>query len=312
MQRMTLWLGLAVTGAALQLYAISSDFYVFEGETRDAWFGIPHASDLLVLSALVAVVLAVLTIIGRNPLSGRGIGLFVGIIGSLATLQLGYRMIVPPFDGFVPPNSNIVGSGCLFYCLPSQAVDAQLLPGIWIGFIGCLAVAVGGFVHAFSGKARNTQANPWIARSQTGMTPWLGLAALGAIGQFMFGYTFFTFYITPADTGGETYWSGWLPSPHTSSIVLGLTVAVVALVLYASRGKAPLNPMAFGGLIAFLGLVSAYRIFFRIIEPPFGDGANIGFAAYLSLLSAVLIVVAGLVHIITQRATARASAPSET
>ncbi len=312
MQRITLWLGLAVVGAILQLYAITSDFYVFEGETNDAWFGIPHASDLLLLSALVAVVLFVLTLIGRNPLSGRGIGLFVGIVGLIATLQLGYRMIVPPFDGFVPPNSDIIGSGCLFYCLPSQAVDAQLLPGIFIGFIGCLAVAVGGFLHAFSGAARSTQANPTIARSQTGMTPWLGLAALGAIGQFVFGYTFFTFYITPGDTGGETYWSGWLPSPHTSSIILGLTVAVVALIWYASRGKAPLNPMAFGGLIAVLGLLSTYRIFFRIIEPPFGDVADIGFAAYLSLLSAILILVAGLVHAATQRATARASAPNAT
>lgn len=312
MQRITLWLGIAVVGALLQFYAISSDFYVFEGETRDAWFGIPHASDLLLLSALVAVVLFVLTVIGRNPLSGRGIGLFVGIVGSLATLQLGYRMLVPPFNGTVPSNSNILGGGCLFYCLPSQAVDAQLLPGIWIGFIGCLAVAVGGFLHAFSGKARRTQSRPWIARSQTGMTPWLGLASLGAIGQFVFGYTFFTFYITPGDTGGETYWSGWLPSPHTSSIVLGLTVAVVALVLYASRGKAPLAPLAFGGLIAVLGLLSTYRIFFRIIEPPFGDGANIGFAAYLSLLSAILIIVAGLIHAVTQRATSGAREPSET
>ncbi|MDQ3506682.1 MAG: hypothetical protein M3494_01500 [Actinomycetota bacterium] len=312
MRKITLWLGLTVVGAALQLYAITSDFYIFEGEVRDAWFGIPHASDLLVLSALVAVALFVLTAIGRNPISGRGIGLFVGIVGSLATLQLGYRMIVPPFDGLVPSNSDIIGGGCLFYCLPSQAVDAQLLPGIWIGFIGCLLVAVGGFLHAFSPAARNTQARSWIARSQTGMTPWLGLAALGAIGQFVFGYTFFTFYITPADTGGETYWSGWLPSPHTSSIVLGLTVAVAALAWYASRGKSPLNPMAFGGLIAFLGLLSTYRIFFRIIEPPFGDGADIGFAAYLSLLSAILIIVAGLVHAVTQRATARASAPNVT
>ncbi len=311
MQRMTLWLGLAVVGAVLQLYAITSDFYVFEGETRDAWFGIPHASDLLLLSALVAVALFVLTIIGRNPLSGRGVGLFVGIVGLLATLQLGYRMIVPPFDGFVPSNSDIIGGGCLFYCLPSQAVDAQLLPGIWIGFIGCLAVAVGGFLHAFSGAAQNTRANPWIARSQTGMTPWLGLAALGAIGQFVFGYTFFTFYITPGDTG-ETYWSGWLPSPHTSSIVLGLTLAVAGLVWAASRGRAPLGPMAFGGLIAALGLLSTYRIFFRIIEPPFGDSADIGFAAYLSLLSAIIIIVAGLAHAVTQRAAARASAPSGT
>lgn len=309
MQKITLWLGLTVVGAALQLYAITSDFYIFEGEARDAWFGIPHASDLLLLSALVAVVLFVATAIGRNPISGRGVGLFVGIVGLLATLQLGYRMVVPPFDGFVPSNSDIIGGGCLFYCLPSQAVDAQLLPGIWIGFIGCLAVAVGGFLHAFSGTARSTRANPWIARSQTGMTPWLGLAALGAIGQFVFGYTFFTFYITPGD-GGETYWSGWLPSPHTSSIVLGLTVVVAALVWYASRGKAPLGPMAFGGLIAVLGLLSTSRIFYRIIEPPFGDSASIGFAAYLSFLSAVLIIVAGLVHAVTQRERAGAGAPS--
>lgn len=303
MQRITLWLGLAAVGALLQLYAITSDFYVFEGEARDAWFGIPHASDLLVLSALVAVALFALTVIGRNPMSGRGIGLFVGIVGLLATLQLGYRMIVPPFDGFVPSNSDIIGSGCLFYCLPSQAVDAQLLAGIWIGFIGCLAVTVGGFLHAFSGTARRTPANPTIARSQTGMTPWLGLATLGAIGQFVFGYTFFTFYITPGD-GGETYWSGWLPSPHTSSLVLGITLIIAALVWYASRGKAPFGPMAFGGLIAVLGLVSTYRIFYRIIEPPFGDVASIAFAAYLSLLSAILVIVGGIVHTVTQRATA--------
>ncbi|MBA2692130.1 MAG: hypothetical protein H0U65_06510 [Rubrobacter sp.] len=307
MQKITLWLGLTLVGAVLQLYAITSDFYLFQGEVRDAWFGIPHTSNLILLSALVAVVLFAVTAIGRNPMSGRGVGLFVGVVGLLATLQLGYRMIVPPFDGFVPQNSNIIGSGCLFYCLPGEAASADLLAGIWIGFIGCLIVAVGGFLHAFSGTAQRTQANPTIAQSQTGMTPWLGLAALGAIGQFVFGYTFFTFYITAGDTG-ETYWSGWLPSPHTSSLVLAVTLIVAALVWYASRGKAPLNPMAFGALIAVLGLVSTYRIFFRIIESPFGDGASIGFAAYLSLISAILIVAGGIVHAITQKAPT--SAPS--
>lgn len=309
MHRITPWLWVALAGAVLQVIAIGSDFYVFEEERRDAWFGIPHTSDLILLSALVAATMFVLTAIGRNPLGGRGVGLFVGIVGLLATLQLGYRMIVPPFDGFVPSNSDIIGSGCLFYCLPSQAVDAQLLAGIWIGFIGCLIVTAGGFLHAFSGTARQTRANPWIARSQTGMTPWLGLAALGAIGQFLFGYTFFTFYLTTGDDGSTTYWSGWLPSPHTSSLVLGITLIVAALVWYASRQKAPLGPMAFGGLIAVLGLVSTYRIFYRIIESPFGDGASIGFAAYLSLLSAILIIAAGIAHAVTQKAPARAGAP---
>jgi hypothetical protein len=301
-------LGLVVVGAVLQLYAITSDFYVFEGETRDAWFGIPHASNLLLLSALAAVALFAATALGRNPISGRGIGLIVGIVGLVATLQLGYRMIAPPFDGFVPQNSNIIGSGCLFYCLPSEAVSADLLAGIWIGFIGCLAVVAGGFLHAFSGAARNTPANPTIARSQTGMTPWLGLAALGAAGQFLFGYTFFTFYSTTGDDGSTTFWSGWLPSPHTASFVLAMTVIVAGLVWYASRGKAPLNPMAFGILIAVLGLASTSRIFYRIVESPFGSSADIGFAAYLSLLSAVLIVVAGIAHAVTHRALA--SAPS--
>lgn len=309
MQRITLWLGLAVVGAVLQLYAITSDFYLFQGEVRDAWFGIPHTSNLLLLSALTAIALLTLTALGRNPISGRGVGLFVGIVGLVATLQLGYRMIAPPFDGFVPQNSNIIGSGCLFYCLPSEAASADLLAGIWIGFIGCLAVVAGGFLHAFSGAARNTPANPTIARSQTGMTPWLGLAALGAIGQFLFGYTFFTFYSTLGDDGSTIFWSGWLPSPHTSSFVLAMTVIVAGLVWYASRGKAPLNPMAFGILIAVLGLASTARIFYRVVESPFGASADIGFAAYLSLLSALLIIAGGVVHAITQK-SAVASAPS--
>lgn len=61
------------------------------------------------------------------------------------------------------------------------------------------------------------------------MTPWLGLAALGAIGQFVLGYTFFTFYTTSGDQG-EVAWSGWLPTPHTSSLVLAITLVVVGLV----------------------------------------------------------------------------------
>jgi hypothetical protein len=289
---------------------VGPDFYVAQGERQDAWFGIPHASDLILLSALAAIAMFAVTALGRNPVRGRSVGLIVGVVGLLATLQLGYRMIVPPFGGEVPSNSGILGSGCLYYCSPSEAAPAELLIGIWIAFFGCLAVTLGGFLHAKSRTARETSAIPWVAPTQGGNNPWLGLAALGALGQFIFGYTFFTFYTTVGD-GGEVNWSGWLPTPHTSSLILAITLAVVGLVWAVARGRAPLNPLALGGLVAVLGLISASRIFYRIVEPPFGSGpVEIGLAAYLSLLSAIVIVVSGIVYAITQRQPTSVSAPS--
>ena len=311
MQRITPWLWLALGGSMLQLIAlVGPDFYVAQGERQDAWFGIPHASDLILLSALAAIAMFAVTALGRNPVRGRSVGLIVGVVGLLATLQLGYRMIVPPFGGEVPSNSGILGSGCLYYCSPSEAVPAELLIGIWIALFGCLAVTLGGFLHARSRIARETTARPWVAPTQSGNNPWLGLAALGALGQFVFGYTFFTFYTTVGD-GGEVNWSGWLPTPHTSSLILAITLAVVGLVWAVARGRAPLNPLVLGGLVAVLGLISASRIFYRIVEPPFGSGpVEIGLAAYLSLLSAIVIVVSGIVYAITQRRTVSVSAPS--
>lgn len=314
MQRATPWLWLALGGSVLQLIALGSNFYVAsDGELKDAWLGIPHTSDLIFLSAIVAIGLFAATALGRNPIRGRNVGLTMGIVGLLAALQLGYRMIVPPFGGYVPPNSGIIGTGCLYFCLPSEAEPAELLAGIWIGFVGCLAVTLGGLLHAFSRTARETPARPWIAPLQSGMTPWLGLAALGAVGQFVFGYTFFTFYRTVGDQG-ETAWSGWLPTPHTSSLVLAVTLVVIVLVWLAARVRSPLNPAALGGLIAVSGFVSASRIFFRIIEPPFGSPVEeIGVAAYLSLLAAALVLVSGIVHTITQqKEVARASVSDQT
>ncbi len=312
MRGITLWLWVALAGAVLQIVALfGPDFYFAEGERKDAWFGIPHASDLILLSAILAIGAFVLIALGRNPLRGRGMGLAVGVIGSLATLQLVYRMIVPPFGGAIPANSDIIGAGCLYYCSPSQAAPADLLFGIWLALLGCLAVTVGGFVYAYSRAAQQTPARPWVAQAQGGMSPWLGLAALGAVGQFVFGYTFFTFFTTPGDNGGEVNWSGWLPTPHTSSLVLLISVLVVGLVWTASRNRAPLGPAALGLAAAALGLVSASRIFYRIVSSPFGNsGSEIGIAAYLSLLSAILVVVAGVVHTVTQRGTAGASASS--
>ncbi len=311
MQRITPWLWLALAGSILQLIAlVGPDFYIAQGERKDAWFGIPHASDLIFLSALATIVVFAVTALGRNPVRGRSVGLIVGVVGLLATLQLGYRMIVPPFGGDVPANAGILGSGCLYYCSPSEAAPADLLIGIWIAFFGCLAVTLGGFLHARSRTARETSARPWVSPTQSGANPWLGLAALGGLGQFIFGYTFFTFFTTMGDDG-EVTWSGWLPTPHTSSLILAITLAVIGLVWAVARGRAPLNPMALGGLVAVLGLISGSRVFYRIVEPPFSSGpVEIGLAAYLSLLSAVVIVVSGIVYTVTQRQSMGASAPS--
>ncbi len=313
MRGITVWFWVALAGAILQIVALfGPDFYIAEGERKDAWFGIPHASDLILLSAIVAIGTFVLLVIGRNPLRGRGMGLVVGVIGLLATLQLGYRMIVPPFGGTIPKDSGIIGAGCLYYCSPSEAAPSELLLGIWLAFFACLAVTVGGFVYAYSRAAQQTPARPWLAQVQSSMSPWLGLAALGAVGQFVFGYTFFTFYTT-AEDGGEITWSGWLPTPHTSSLVLLISVLVVGLVVISARGRAPLGPASLGAALTVLGLVSTVRIFYRIVASPFGSGASeIGVAAYLALLAALLIVVSGAVQTITHRQAMRAGASSRT
>lgn len=308
MARITLWLWLALAGSVLQFIALGSNFYVVNDQVRDAWFGIPHASDLILLSALVAVGAFVLTALGRSPLGGRGVGLVVGIVALLATLQLGYRMIIPPF-------------GCLMYsCTPSEAADVTLLPGIWIGLVGCVMVLVGGLAHTFTPTARNTPAYSWAADEQGGMTPWLGLAALGAVASFVFGYTFFTFYTVTGFVGneGETSWGGWIATPHTSSLILAITVVIVGLVVAAAREKSPLGPTALGGLIAVLGFAAAARILYRIVDPPFNTAGGstdtavgtvtIHAAAYLSVAAAIVVVVAGIVQATTQQSEAREGA----
>jgi hypothetical protein len=311
MRRVTPWLWLALAGSVLQLIALGSNFYIVNDQVRDAWFGIPHASDLILLSAVVAIGSFALTALGRNPIRGRNAGLATGIVGLLATLQLGYRMIIPPF-------------GCLTYgCTPSEAADVTLLPGIWIGLAGCVAVALGGLFHAFSRTAQDTPAHPWIAETQGGMTPWLGVAALGAVGQFVFGYTVFTFYTVSGFLGNEgtQEWGGWLSTPHTSSVVLAISLVIVGLAWAAARERSPLGPAALGGLIAVLGFASASRIFYRIIQPPFdtAGGADtavgsvaIGPAAYLALASAVVVVVAGIVQAATHQEKAGEGASTRT
>jgi hypothetical protein len=313
MQRITPWLWLAAAGALLQLVAINLDFYTFEGEAKDAWFGVPHASGLILLSAGVAIVFLIALAANRQPLRGRAVGLWVGLVGLAATFWIGYRMLVPPF-GETPGANNTIGlfGSCYFFCLPGSDGDApaDVLFGMWLGFVGCISVAVGGLAHAFSRKGRETPANPTIAREQGGMTPYLGVAALGSVAMFVFGYTIFTFYTTTADDGGAVAWSGWVPTPQTGNMVLLGMALVLGLVWFARRERSPASPAALGGIIAAIGAVVGIRILFRIIEPPFGDGADIGLAAYLSLLGALAIVAAGIAQAIKMGSTAGGEARS--
>lgn len=305
MQRITPWLGLAAAGALLQLVALNLDFYTFEGEAKDAWFGVPHASGLILLSAGVAIVFLIALAANRQPLRGRAVGLWVGLVGLAATIWIGYRMLVPPF-GETPGTNNTIGlfGSCYFICIPGSDGDApaDVLFGMWLGFVGCISVAVGGLAHAFSRKGRETPANPTIAREQAGMTPYLGVAALGSVAMFVFGYTIFTFFTTQ---DGQVAWSGWVPTPQTGNMVLLGMALVLGLVWFARRGRSPASPAALGGVIAVIGAVVGARILYRMIVPPFGDmSADIGLAAYLSLLGVVAVVAAGIAQAVTMRRAA--------
>ncbi|PPC85477.1 MAG: hypothetical protein CTY39_07025, partial [Hyphomicrobium sp.] len=226
-----LWLALA--GALLQVASVFTDFYVYKDTRKSAWFGVAQTSEMILWSALLTLALVGLTAAGRSPVSGKSIGRILGVMGSLTALQVFYRMNAPPFDAEVPQHVSIVGTTCLYYCWPSQAVAAEVLSGMWMALAGCIMVAAGGVFYLYSGAAQDAPARPWIAAEQSGATPWLGMAGLGAVGQFVFGYTFFTFYRTVRANGVPTSWSGWLPAPHTAWLVFMVTVIVVSLVWQA-------------------------------------------------------------------------------
>ncbi len=296
MRGLSVALWLALVGAVFQITSLFTDFYVYEGVRKAAWWSIPQTSELILLSALLTAGLVALTATERSPVSGRTAGRIIGIAATLAALQLAYRMNAAPFGADVAEHVGIFGSSCLYYCLPSQAKAADVLSGMWMALVGCITVAAGGIAHGLWFKEQHAVAQPWIAAEQPGMTPWLGLAGLGAVGQFLFGYTFFTFYRTVRANGVPTSWSGWLPSPHTAWLVLMITVAVIGLVWLAARERAPLSPKLLGVAIAMLGVLSAGRMAYRMYQPPFRMDAEIGPAAYLALGSAVLVAVAGCVH----------------
>lgn len=313
------WLWVGVAGAVLQLMALGSDFYLRPGAdggppTRSgAWLGIPHTSDLILVSAVIAIALFALTATNRSPARGRSTGLWIGIVGLLSLLQLGYRMIAPPFAINIEGDqtvANLFSGDCQFYCSVAAAAQAGavLLTGIWFGLVGCILVTVGGFAHAASRRAGSSPARSWAADEQPGPGPWLALAAFSAAASFVIAYTVFPFYVTPGE-GGPVSWSGWLPTPHTSSLVLALAIIAVWLVVLAARMRSPLGPAALGGALAMIGFVIASRIFLRILAPPFGGPAEIQLPAYIALVAAVLLMVAGVAHAVTGRRSAAVTEP---
>src|SRR5262249_49312397 len=120
MTALTVPLWLALAGALLQFVSLGTDFYLWEGTRQTAWFGVPHTSVLIVLSALAAGGWVGLTAANRSPLPGRNGGLTMGAVGLFAPLHLISRMIAPPFGGRVPEHATIVGDSCLYYCWPSE------------------------------------------------------------------------------------------------------------------------------------------------------------------------------------------------
>lgn len=302
MRNITMGLWLVLAGAALQLVSLTTHFFSYLGKPQSAWMGLPTTAELILFSALVSAIMVALTAMTRSPWRGTATGLIAAAAGAVAALQVGWRMIAPPFGGRTPTHVTILGDSCYFWCLPSQAQPADLLPGVWVALAGCLAVAVGGFLHSQTRQARETAAVSWAAPVQTGLTPWLNLAALGAVGQLVFGFTFFSFFRTIGKTG-ETTWSGWLPMPHTASGIFATTVVILLLVRAASRGRAPLEPFALGGLIAGLAAIASIRIWFRILAPPFGRTSHVEVTpgAYLALGASLLCLVAALVHAVRFR-----------
>lgn len=307
LHRLSFGLWIALAGAVVGVSAIASDFYFLENSStiRDAWFGVPHTADLILASAIVALVMSGLTAADRSPTAGRWVGGIIALVGLLATAQVVYRMIVPPFGG------------CLTYNCTSPRQPVDLLAGIWMGLGGTVAVTLGGLIHMFTRKARHTRPNAWVAGAQSGMTPWLGLAALASI--LMVAVTFWPWY-TAAFSGEDAQpqtWSGWLSIPHTSDFLLVITAVIVLLVVAAARNRSPIHPSALGATIALLAFAGVTRIAYRIAVPPFHSSAvagqfdtgsvSIHLWAWLGIGAAVVAFIAGLVQAATHHEAERLS-----
>ncbi len=303
MRYISVWLWAALGGAVLQFVALGSNFYVVNpgtkmAMTKDAWLGVPHLSDLILASAVVTIAAVIFAARGRSPLRGRTLGIAVGVVGLLATVQLVYRLFVPPF-------------GCLSYnCGTTSTSDVTILAGMWIALAGCAMALLGGLGHAFSAAARRTQVVPTIAPQQAGITPWLGVSAIGLVVAFVAPFTAFKAYKVEGFFGakGSSTWGGWLSLPHTSSLVLALMAIGVALVVAAARRRAPLSPAAMGAGVALLAFVVFARELYRTLQSPFssaGGASNVDVgtvttlpAFWVGLAAAGIATAAGIVQVV--------------
>ncbi|MDX1619485.1 MAG: hypothetical protein R3320_00740 [Nitriliruptorales bacterium] len=295
---LSIGLWIALTAGVLQFTALGSDFYQVGETVRDAWFGIPHASQLVLLSALTTFTLAGFAAGGRSPVSGRTAGVLIALVGLIAALHLGYRMAVPPFRGCLTFNCGFT----------PNAENVTLLAGIWIAMIGNVGAIVGGIMHSASSTAKRTPANFWVSRAQTGMTPWLGVAALSAAIMVVVGYLVLPFYTVQG--GPNQTWTGWMAIPHTAGLVLLMALIIIGLVIAAARDRAPMGPTALGATVAVLAFVATARTAYRIAVSPFYSGpaegvfetgAQINLAAWIGLVFGVVTIVAGIAHAASNR-----------
>ncbi|MDX1658006.1 MAG: hypothetical protein R3343_04230 [Nitriliruptorales bacterium] len=291
-----LWIALAA--GVIQFTAIGADFYQVGETVRDAWFGIPHTTQLLLVSALVTFTLAGFAAGGRSPVSGRTAGIIIAAVALVATAQLAYRMAVPPFRGCLTFNCGFT----------PNADNVTLLSGIWIALIGNVGALIGGVLHAASSAAKETRANFWVSRSQTGMTPWLGIAGLSMAIMVVVGYLVMPFYTVQG--GPNQSWTGWMAIPHTAGLVALMALIIIGLVVAAARSRSPMSPSALGATIAILALVATVRTGYRIAVSPFYSGpaegvfeagAQIELAAWLALAFGIVAVIAGIAHAVTNQ-----------
>lgn len=302
MKRISPGLWVAVVGAIASLVAVGSDFYVLNPGGKSpsivaAWIGLPHASDLVLASALVTSVLVVLVAMDRAPARGKTVGALVAAVGFIALAQLVYRIILPPFGG------------CLSYwnCSGSKS-HVSLLPGIYFGVVGAALALVGGLAHMASRTAADTAPHNPLAERQDGLTPLLGLAAGGAVVMIALGFNFMPFYTNGFSSGPGVDWSAWVAIPKTADLVLVMAGVVVFLAVSAARKRAPVSPAALGAIVAVAGLVSAERIGYRILDSPFVSSANqpgsfaggtnttpnLHIWAFVALAGAIVMVLAGI------------------
>lgn len=318
MQRISLGLWLAVAGAVASFVSLGTDFYVLNPNSKhpyiaDAWIGVPHASDLILASALATTVVVILVATNRAPGRGSVVGGIIAAVGAVALAQLLYRIAVPPF-------------ACLNYCTSPSNVSVTIQFGLYLAVIGCAAAFVGGLLHMRSAAARQTELHRWAVANQAGASPLLILAAAASVLMVVIGFTVLPFYSNGFSSGSAQDFTGWLAIPKTADQAVLMAGVVVFLAVSAARRRAPLSPGGIGGVIAVAGLLASVRILYRIVDGPFIDsshqpgtdfagsvnsGADVHLSAFIALACAVVVFLCGIGQALNFRRDEGGTAPAD-